>query len=131
MRCLSTLLVAFAIVACRGPDYPVVPGDTALGVSAVKLVPREGETLAVDYKTLLGNLGLRAKTLLLPQRGWNPYRLAEDRRRVEAYLVEHGRYESSVDEPRLAWNAAHTSVAVTWPVHEGPDYAIGAVDLRG
>jgi len=125
------MLVAVALAACRGPNYPVVPGDTALGISAVTIVPHDGETLAIDYKVLIGNLGLRAKTLLLPQRGWNPYRLAEDRRRVEAYLVEHGRYEGTVDEPRLAWNPAHTSVAVTWPVHEGPAYTIGSVELRG
>lgn len=131
MRSLSTILAAVAIVACRGPNYPVVPGDTAEGISKVTIVPREGETLGVDYKVLIGNLGLRAKTLLLPQRGWNPYRLAEDRRRVEAYLMEHGRYEATVDEPRLAWNSAHTQVAVTWPVHEGPAYTIGSVELRG
>ena len=117
--------------ACRDPRYPIVPGDTKLGVTRVTIVPRAGEHLEVDYAGLLGNLGLRAKALLTPERGWNPFRLAEDRRRIAAYVMEHGHYEGSVDEPELVWNGAHTSVAVSWPVHEGPAYRIGSVEIVG
>ena len=124
-------MIAWALAACRDPNYPVVAGDTALHVSQVTIVPRAGEVLEVDYKTLLGNLGLRPKAPLTPERGWNPFRLAEDRRRIAAYVMEHGHYEGIVDEPQLAWNAAHTSVAVRWPVHEGPTYRIGSLAILG
>ena len=124
-------VIACAIAACRDPMYPVVPGDTTLGVSNVTIVPRLGEQLEVSYGVLLGNLGLRPKLLLTPERGWNPFRLAEDRRRIAAYVMEHGHYEGLVDEPRVVWNAAHTSVAVTWSVHEGPAYRIGSLEILG
>ncbi|CAN5353978.1 hypothetical protein BH11MYX1_BH11MYX1_48640 [soil metagenome] len=125
------IVIACAITACRDPMYPVVPGDTTLGVSQVTIVPRAGEHLDVDYAVLLGNLGLRAKALLTPERGWNPFRLAEDRRRIAAYVMEHGHYEGTVDEPQVVWNAAHTNVAVSWAVHEGPAYRIGSLEILG
>ncbi|MEO8845712.1 MAG: BamA/TamA family outer membrane protein [Kofleriaceae bacterium] len=124
------LLIVIAC-ACRGPNYPVVPGDTTAGVAKVTIAPRAGETLELDYAALRDNLGLRAKTAILPERGWNPFRLAEDRRRVEAFVMEHGRFEATVDEPQLAWNSEHTRVAVTWVVHEGPAYTIGSVQVLG
>ena len=124
------LLIAI-VAACRGPSYPVVPGDTTAEVSQVTIAPRTGEHLELDYGVLRDNLGLREKTAILPGRGWNPFRLAEDRRRVEAFLMENGRFEAAVDEPQLAWNREHTRVAVTWAVHEGPAYAIGSVQVLG
>ncbi|MEP6863160.1 MAG: BamA/TamA family outer membrane protein [Deltaproteobacteria bacterium] len=130
MRCFAVAALVVA-AACRAAQYPAVPGDTSLGVSAVTIAPRAGEHLALDYKVVISNLGLRAKTLLLPERAWNPYRLAEDRRRLAAFLMESGRFEAAVDEPQLAWNPAHTSVAVAWTVHEGPAYTIGSVEIRG
>ncbi len=125
------LVIASALAACRDPNYPVVAGDTDLHVARVAIVPRAGEQLVVDYKTLYGNLGLRPRAPLQPERGWNPYRLAEDRRRIAAYVMEHGHYEASVDDPQLAWNAAHTSVEVRWPVHEGPTYTIASIAILG
>ena len=124
-------MIVCALAACRNPNYPVVAGDTELHVSRVTIVPRAGEVLEADYKPLLGNLGLRPKAPLRPERRWNPFRLAEDRRRIAAYVMEHGHYEGIVDEPQLVWNAAHTSVAVRWPVHEGPTYRIGSVAIHG
>jgi len=130
VRCLAiTALVVAA--ACRGPNYPAVPGDTNLTVSAVTIAPRAGEHLDLSYKVVITNLGLRAKSLTLPARDWNPYRLAEDRRRLAAFLMENGRFEAAVDAPQLAWNPAHTSVAIAWTVHEGPAYTIGSVEIRG
>src|SRR5450432_2838369 len=126
------LWIAIAMIAaCRGPSYPVVPGDTKLEVGKVTIAPRPNEKLELDYGALRDNFGLRAKTLILPERAWNPFRLAEDRRRVEAYLMENGRFEAEVSDPELVWNPAHTSVAITWPVHEGPAYTIGSVQLVG
>jgi Omp85 superfamily domain len=127
-----SLLIAIAcFAACRGPNYPVVPGDTVAVVSKVTIAARPGEKLELDYAVLRDNLGLRAKTAILPGRGWNPFRLAEDRRRVEAFLMENGRFEAAVDEPQLVWNSEHTQVAVMWAVHEGPAYTIGSVQVLG
>ena len=124
----SWLLIAIAwVAACRGPSYPVVPGDTAEVVTKVTIAPRVGEHLELAYGVLRDNLGLRAKTAILPGRGWNPFRLAEDRRRVEAFLMENGRFEAAVDEPVVVWSGEQ--VAVTFTVHEGPAYTIGSLEL--
>ncbi|HEX4423018.1 MAG TPA: BamA/TamA family outer membrane protein [Kofleriaceae bacterium] len=116
-------------LGCRHPSYVEVPGDTAIGVSEVRIVP--SATSNVAYQPLLDMLGLRARSLILPERTFNAFRLAEDRRRIASYLQEKGRFDAVVDEPRLAWAADHRSVAVTWPVTEGAAYTVGSVTLVG
>ena len=124
-------IVAVVGSGCREPHFPAVPGDTAIGVSAVTIEPGAGEPLTAVYKPLLDSLGLRARSVLLPERGYNEYRLAEDRRRVAAFLQEHGRFDAVVDPPRLQFTADRRSVAVAWPVHEGPAYKVASVSLVG
>lgn len=130
-RVIVIAVAVVAVVACRGPNYPAVPGDTDLHIAKVTIAARPGEQLTLDYGVLITNLGLRAKSLILPEHGWNPFRLAEDRRRIDAYLKENGRYDDEVDEPQVAWDASHTHATIAWTVHEGEAYTIGAVELRG
>jgi hypothetical protein len=117
--------------ACREPRFPAVPGDTTVSVIDVHMVPRAGETISVDYDPLLATLGLRAKSLLLPARDFNAFRLAEDRRRIVAYLEEHGHFDAEVDEPLLDYAPDLRSVAVAWTVHEGVAYHVASVTLVG
>ena len=100
-------------------------------MGSVEILPRAGETLAVDYHPLLESLGLRKRSLVRPERRFNPYRLAEDRRRIASYLAQVGRFDAEVSEPDLVYADHHEEVSVTWRVHEGPAYAIGAVHLVG
>ena len=125
------IVVAVAIAGCHQPQFVTVPGHTEIAVSSVEIEPRAGERLEVEHEELLQNLGLRAKNAIRPERTYNPYRLAEDRRRILAYLQERGRFDAEVDEPELAWAADKQSVAVTWRVHEGPAYHIGSVEIVG
>ncbi len=121
--------VALAFCACRAPNRPAVPGDTTIGVTAVAVVPDAPSRLA--YKPLYALLGVRAKTLLAPERPFNEYRLAEDRRRIESWLQGQGRFEATVEAPKVTWDDGHAHVAVAWSVHEGPRYTIGSVTLVG
>ena len=121
--------VIAALVACRAPNRPAVPGDTAIGVTAVTIEPDAASTIA--YKPMFGLLGVRARTLLLPQRPYNEFRLAEDRRRIASWLEGQGRFDVTVDAPRVTWDAARAHVAVAWPVHEGARYTIASVTLVG
>lgn len=123
-----SLLLAFAL-GCRYPSYAPVPGATDIAVTRVTIASDTTPPLA--YGTLIGTLGVRTKTLILPERRFNAFRLAEDRRRIAAYLQGQGRFDAIVDEPRLDWAADHTHVAVTWPVHEGAAYKVGSVTLVG
>lgn len=123
------VVAALALLGCRHPTSTAVPGDTSIGVTSVTIAPDAAATLA--YKPLLGLLGVRAKTLIMPERRYNAFRLAEDRRRVESWLAGQGRFEATVDAPRVTWDATRTHVEVVWPIHEGPHYTIGSVTLVG
>ncbi len=129
MRSARLLLLIAALAACRHPQFAAVPGDTSIGVSAVTIEP-VGET-SVVYRPVLSLLGVRAKTLLFPERKLNDFRLAEDRRRIASFLAMNGRFDAEVDAPKLTWSASRTSVAVTWPVREGAPYTIGDVSILG
>lgn len=121
--------VAIAMVGCRPPHDVAIPGATSIGVTAVTIVPDGPSVLA--YKPLYALLGLRAKTLLAPERPFNDYRLAEDRRRIASWLEMQGRFDATVGDPSLAWDKTQTHVAVTWPVHEGPAYTVASVEIVG
>jgi outer membrane translocation and assembly module TamA len=123
--------VMLLAVACAKPAPAVYPGTTEIAVSAVTIVPRAGERAELSYKPLYEWLGLRARSAIRPGRPFNEFRLAEDRRRVLAYLHDEGHLDGEVDEPELVYSADHKQVAVTWRVHEGPAYSIASVDMIG
>ncbi|MCX5745806.1 MAG: BamA/TamA family outer membrane protein [Proteobacteria bacterium] len=127
------LALVASIAGCRPAHYPPskVPGDTAIGVSAVTIAPQPGTHLEVAYKPLYAMLGLRAKTLLYPQRGFNEYRLVEDRRRIEAFLQGKGRFDAVVDAPIVELAPDRQTAAVRWSVREGPNYPLASVTLIG
>jgi len=127
----SIVVVALAAFGCHQPRFPSVPGHTDISVSSVQIEPRAGEQLEVSYKPLFENLGLRVKNAIRPERTFNPFRLAEDRRRIAAYLAGRGRFDATVDEPELKYSADRRRVAVTWRVHEGPAYRIASVEIIG
>jgi len=125
------LSIAAIAIGCHQPQFVTVPGHTEIRVTSVEIEARAGERLELGYEELLENLGLRAKNAIRPERTYNPYRLAEDRRRILAYAQERGRFDAEVDEPELAWAQDHESVAVTWHLHEGVAYKISAVEIVG
>lgn len=124
-------LIAISVAGCQPPRFPEVVGHTDIAVTKVDIQARAGEHLEVGYQPLFELLGLRIDSRIRPGRTYNPFRLAEDRRRLVAYLHDHGRFDAEVDEPELAWASDHKSVAVTWRVHEGTEYKIKSVDLIG
>jgi outer membrane translocation and assembly module TamA len=130
MRC-SIVVVVMAGLGCHAPLFPLVPGHTEISVSSVEIEPRTGERLEVEYEELLQNLGLRAKNAIRPERLFNPFRLAEDRRRIGAHLEGLGHFDAIVDEPELKYSPDHKSVIVIWRVHEGVAYRISSVEIVG
>src|SRR5688572_22558464 len=126
-----SFLVVIAMLGCSQAKPAVVPGHTEIAVSDVAIEAQGGEQLAVNYKPLFEQLGLRKKDPIRPGRSFNEFRLAEDRRRIEAFLHEAGRFDAAVDEPQLTYAKDGKSVAVTWRVHEGDAYRIGAVSIVG
>jgi outer membrane translocation and assembly module TamA len=125
LACLT--LVSVASGACHHQRPQPVPGDTQVSIESVELRPRVGEQLELDYKPLLEGLGLRERSLVRPERRFNPYRLAEDRRRIRSYLEQNGRFDGEVSAPDL--RMADGRAAIAWSVHEGPAYAIRSVHI--
>jgi len=123
------LVLIAALAACRSVTLPAVPGATKISVESVSIEP-VGDT-SVVYKPVMNLLGLRKQSLLFPERTYNDYRLAEDRRRLQSFLAWNGRFDAEVEAPVLDWNTNQTGVRVTWKVHEGPKYTIGSVEIRG
>ncbi|MEO8702199.1 MAG: BamA/TamA family outer membrane protein [Kofleriaceae bacterium] len=121
---------AVALVACRAAKFPAVPGATDISVTGVEIEPK-GETHGVAYEPLIENLGLRKGSKVRPARNFNPYRLAEDRRRILTYLQEQGYFDAVVDEPEVTYAADRKSVAVAWHVTEGVGYTIASVEIVG
>src|SRR5262249_48174963 len=113
-RCTMLAVATILGIGCSRPAPPAIPGHTDISVRSVEIEARSGEHSEVDYEPLLENLGLRAKTPIRPERSFNPFRLAEDRRRIAAYLQDRGYFDAEVDEPELAYAGDHHSVAVTW-----------------
>ncbi|MEJ7599235.1 MAG: BamA/TamA family outer membrane protein [Kofleriaceae bacterium] len=121
------------VLGCRTGQYAPVtlPGDTAIVVTRVTIEPAGSRQLSVKYKPLYAMLGLRAKTRLYPQRGFNEYRLAEDHRRVLAFLHSQGRFDATVAEPVVTFAPDGKMAAVAWRVDEGPTYHLSTVTLVG
>ena len=128
---IGVAIVVAVLAACRAKPAPVVPGQTEIAVTAVKLEARDGERLHASYGELTPMLGLRVGNAVYPARSFNEFRLAEDRRRIGAYLQGHGYFDAEVDAPTLAYAADQRSVAVTWKLHEGTRYTISSVELVG
>lgn len=126
-RTAAVFVAVLAVSGCQAHQRAAVPGDTEIGVREVRIEAAGGGPIGVETKPLLETLGLRAGTLIRPERGFNPYRLAEDRRRIAAYLQARGRFDVKVAEPVLERHDG--AVTVTWKVTEGPVYQIGSVDI--
>lgn len=124
-------VLAVLLIGCQRPQFATVPGHTDVAIADVAIEPRAGEHLTVSYKPLFEYLGLREQDPIRPGRMFNEFRLAEDRRRIVAFLHGRGYFDAEVDEPELVYAADRTSVAVTWHVHEGVAYRIGSVELVG
>ena len=130
-RCGVLGVIAVLAIGCHRPTPPAIPGHTEIGVESVSIEARAGEQTAVDYKPLFEYLGLRAGTAIRPERTFNPFRVAEDRRRIAAYLQGKGRFDAEIDEPELKYSQDGERIAVTWRVHEGAAYTIASVELVG
>ncbi|MCC6621463.1 MAG: BamA/TamA family outer membrane protein [Deltaproteobacteria bacterium] len=105
---------------------PVLPGETAYAVESVEW---RGATL--DRTLLDPTLSVRASSLIIPGQPYNPYRLAEDRRRIGAYWRNYGYFDVVVDKADVAFDEQSKTVRITWTVHEGPRYALRSVRLSG
>lgn len=124
-------LLAAPMTGCSKQQFATIPGHTDIAVAGVAIEPVAGETLTVNYKPLYEYLGLRKADAIRPGRSFNEYKVAEDRRRILAFLHNAGHFDADVGEPELTYGADGKTVSVKWRVHEGAAYRIGAVAVVG
>jgi outer membrane translocation and assembly module TamA len=110
-----------------------VPGETDLPIARVEIVP-EPNGVAVDTSPLLPKLGSRPATALYTARRYNPFRVAEDRRRLESYLQTLGYLDARVEEPKVAFVLGaeeQQQVVLSFRYAAGPRYALGSLAYKG
>jgi outer membrane translocation and assembly module TamA len=127
------LLVLLALTGCAHQKRPEkVPGETDLTVRSVEVVadPSQPEPESVDMTPLYGKLGSRAASALYTARYYNPFRVAEDRRRIESYLQTLGYLDAVAGEPELSINEARKDVKLRFLYNAGPRYVLSALDFH-
>ncbi len=129
---LACALAALTVSACRPFVKPTLPGETDLEVSSVELVPATGEgELALDWAPLLQLLSVRPDIFIIAGQPWNPYRAAEDRRRIAMFWQNHGYFDVAVEMPEVKVDEAERTAAVTWRITEGPRYRLRKLAVEG
>jgi outer membrane translocation and assembly module TamA len=123
--CVTTLATG-----CAQTRAAKLPGETDLRVTRVDIVPREGAS-NVDFEPLLPRLGSRPGNAFYTDRRYNPFRVAEDRRRVKSYLESLGYFDAEVDEPRVFVDARDESVAIEIRFVSGRRYTLHEVRIEG
>ncbi|RYE94201.1 MAG: hypothetical protein EOO75_02585 [Myxococcales bacterium] len=122
--------LAFGVLlvsGCHKQRPEKVPGETDLEIESVQLRADDSSRLHLETAPLLNKLGLRRGGPIYTHRYYNPFRLAEDRRRIQSYWQTGGYYDAQVAEPEVTIGKR---VAVRWVVHEGPRYELLSVDVR-
>jgi outer membrane translocation and assembly module TamA len=107
------------------------PGETDTKVHRVSIVAKDGSKLPVAPSPLLPKLGQRAGGLVYTDRYFNPYRLAEDKRRVLVWLQTLGYLDAVVEEPRVVRDEAKHEVDITFVVTPNERYRWGEVVFVG
>jgi len=121
-------VLALGLAGCHKQRPEKVPGETDLELREVSLRSEGGQALHLDVAPLLNKLGLRKGGAIYTHRYYNPFRLIEDRRRVQSYWQTGGYYEAEVLEPEVE---VGDKVTVRWVVREGPRYELAGVEVRG
>lgn len=109
---LGVLGAAASSVGCAHTRAEKVPGETDIEYTRVVVESRAGapeidghgdagRSPKADVATLLPKLGSRVASALYTARRFNPFRIAEDRRRVQSFLATYGYLDAEVDQPEV------------------------------
>lgn len=129
LRCAPVVL-AGSIVACAQKPVEKVPGDTDIAFTRVSITAKPGST-EIDMGPLYGKLGSRVASALYTPRKYNPFRVAEDRRRIQTYLAGFGYFDATVDEPTVRVDEAKKEATLTFAYDAGKPYRLSEVRFDG
>jgi len=126
---LAPLAFAGSLVACAQTAVEKVPGDTDIVFTRVTVTAKPG-TPEVDVGPLYGKLGSRVSTALFTPRKYNPFRVAEDRRRVQSYLAGLGYFDATVDEPTVKLDETKKQATLAITYDAGKLYSLADIGFR-
>lgn len=86
--------------------------------------------LQLDWSPLEKTLAARADQFLIGGSPYNPYRKAEDGRRIVAFWQSNGYFDVTIADSKVAFDDAENAADILWVVDEGPAYAIRKVEVR-
>lgn len=121
-----SLLFMAAVSACSPFVKPELPGQTRYSVAEV-VFP---EDLELDPGPLKQTLAVRPDAFLIPGQPYNPWRQAEDRRRIAAFWENFGYFDVVVDKAQVSFDDAEKAATVKWSLKEGPQYRIRSVTVK-
>ncbi len=119
-----------AATGCAQTPAEKVPGDSDIAFTRVTVAPKAGSA-EVDVTPLYPKLGSRAATALFTPRKYNPFRVAEDRRRIQTFLASQGFLDATVDEGVVRLDEAKNEATLTFAYDAGPAYKLVDLSFRG
>ncbi len=124
---VAALLAAATAPACSEFIKPELPGETTYTIDEVTFP----ENLVLSPKPLKPVLAVRPSAFLIAGQPYNPYRLAEDRRRIGTFWKNFGFFDVEVDKGLVTFDDAKKSARVAWSLREGERYHIRAIQVQG
>jgi len=125
VRLVAFLWVALALTACSPFVKPTLPGQSDYDIAELHFP----EGLALDHTLLRQTLAVRPDVFLIPGQPYNPWRQAEDRRRIAAFWKNYGYFDIVVDKAEVSLIAAEKKAIVRWNLSEGPRYTLRKVEV--
>ncbi|MBL8784386.1 MAG: BamA/TamA family outer membrane protein [Deltaproteobacteria bacterium] len=125
---LRTLILAasVALSACSPFVKPELPGESKYSVKKV-VFP---DDITLSPKPLMQLLSVRADAFLIPGQPYNPWRQAEDRRRIDAFWKNFGYFDVSVQKAEVTFDEPDQSATITWKLTEGPRYKVRSIAIK-
>lgn len=128
---VAALAVALAVptllAACSTRVVPTLPGETGYAVEELTFVPEP----TLPHGRLFETLAVRPAISLIPGQVYNPYREAEDTRRVVSWWKTHGHFDVTVERPTVTLDEVAKTATISWAVTEGPRYPVRSVAFKG
>ena len=125
-RVLQIGALLLALDGCSPFVKPELPGQTPYAIAEV-IFPAG---LALDPKPLMQTLSVRADAFLIAGQPYNPWRQAEDRRRIAAFWKNFGYFDVVVDKAEVTFDQAAQAATVKWSLTEGPQYLLRSVAVK-
>ena len=127
VRRLGLVALVALVAGCSTFVKPTLPGETTWSVRSLSFE----EPLNLDWSPLKKTLSVRPDQFLIPGQPYNPYRKAEDARRIVAFWHSYGYFDVGGVDADVRFDEAEHAIDILWHVTEGAPYAIGDVSVQG